>query len=554
VVGVRGIFGIVVAASALAVASPASAAVDASFAAGVLTVTGDGDDDSVQVECREDAVVVDGASMPDEPIPCAAVVSIAVDPGAGADTVTLAAVTADAFTDLVSVTIDAGDGNDVVTASPGADEVDGGSGDDRLFVDGSDGRDDFEVTGTAVRDLVSGLDDAIERLELFTFDLGLGTNELDASAGPGSYTVFGDDGADILIGGGLDDFLESGDGNDRLDGGPGDDELSGGLGDDVLLGREGDDVLAAHEGVDSLDGGENDDVLLPGEDFSALAGGGGYDRTTVYGTSGDDVISMGLASIVVNAAPATASGLESITVFAEGGDDEVNASATVAALDLAGGDGDDDLFGGSGDDLLIGENGLDRIDGGGGDDEVHGGAGDDALTLRSGADVLDGGPGSDRHRVTFLIAVPEATVADSGANPVEPDDFDELAVSNFCSALTITETTLAKGAERVTFSGIERDVICVEDPPPPPAPPPSPPAEPPPAAPSPPPAPPPTLTPPAPLPPVTPPSKPAVKPKPKLVTVCHKGKTKRVPRSALKKLKGEKLGKCKPKKKTKKKR
>jgi hypothetical protein len=68
----------------------------------------------------------------------------------------------------------------------------------------------------------------------------------------------------------------------------------------------------------------------------------------------------------------------------------------------------------------------------------------------------------------------------------------------------------------------------------------------PPASPPPPPAPPPASLPPA------PPRQPTVKKKVVKIAVCHKGKTKKVTKAQLKKLKGAKRGACKPKKKTKK--
>lgn len=553
--GARGILAIVVGAAALVLTSPASAVVDATFAAGtgVLTVTGDGDDDDVSVSC-DGEVVVDDATVPDEPIPCAAVTSVVVDSGAGRDTITLSGLDAAAFTAVAQVSVDAGGDDDFITGSPGADGIDGGGGDDTLIVNGTDDEDEFEVSATTLRNLQSDRDDSIAGLECFEFYLGLGSNKVDASAGPGRYTVYGDSDADELVGGELDDLLDGGDGTN------------------VLVGNAGADALNGGTGVDSIDGGEGNDTLVPGSETNMLLGGAGLDTLILAGSSEADLLTIGASTLELDGSLSTFQTLDLIRFSADDGNDEIAAADASVALEISGGAGDDAISGGSGSDRLYGEGGDDdvsggpgadtiegdfseagddRLDGGPGADAVQGGGGADSFELSAGDDVVDGNGGSDRYTVTFGVL--SAAVADSGAG-----GHDELAVTNYCSTLTFTANKVTRGSDSVTYSGIDAAVSCATDPPPPPPPPaPPPPPQPPPPPPpvSPPPSPPPVSPPPpaAAPPPPAPPRAPAVKKSVK-ITVCHKRKTKKVTRAQLKKLKGAKRGKCKPKPKPKKKR
>lgn len=74
------------------------------------------------------------------------------------------------------------------------------------------------------------------------------------------------------------------------------------------------------------------------------------------------------------------------------------------ALNIVGGDGDDQIMGaagndrlrgGKGDDYINGSHGNDRIDGGDGRDVLYGGQGDDQIDGRDGQDFINGGAGND---------------------------------------------------------------------------------------------------------------------------------------------------------------
>ena len=84
-----------------------------------------------------------------------------------------------------------------------------------------------------------GKSNAIAGLEELVDPSWLRTDSINASAGPGRYVIFGDDGEDTMIGGAQADFLEGGEGDDRIEGRGGDDTLSGGVGDNALFGRHG---------------------------------------------------------------------------------------------------------------------------------------------------------------------------------------------------------------------------------------------------------------------------------------------------------------------------
>ena len=188
---------------------------------------------------------------------------------------------------------------------------------------------------------------------------------------------------------------------------------------------------------------------------------------------------------------------------------------------LTGADGDDSLGGGSGNDTISGGPGNDFLSGETptdappNDDQLDGGAGNDFLLPGQGNDIVRGGPnndfieedlfgvendnwdgqeGSDSYGIAFGsgATAKTLTVADSGPAA----DTDQLTVFD-CTGVTRTSTEVRKGAEVITFAGIEVSP-CPFAPPPPPPPGPPPPGPPPPTPP--PPAPPPPPSPPPPPP------------------------------------------------------
>jgi Ca2+-binding RTX toxin-like protein len=352
-------------------------------------------------------------------------------------------------------------GNDVVNETPGVDSLDGGDGQDRLVVRAEeDVDDDFLVTATLLQNRAAGEDNGIGGFEAVELFVGSGTNLVDASAGPGTYVMFGGDGDDTLIGGAGIDSLEGGDGDDRLEGRDGDDTLVGGAGNNELLGGAGGDSLSADDGDDLLDGAEGDDRLTPGGGANTLSGGDDLDTLELAGSPDDDDLTIGAGSIALNGVVSTHSGLDFVTVSAGDGQDSVDAAAVGLPLQLDGGGGadllvggtaDDSLFGGAGGDELHGGGGLDYLDGGEGVDDLDGGADEDTLELLFGPDALDGGAGADTYFATFDGIDGTATAFDGGGG-----GSDVLIVTD-CDQVTVDGAAAVKAAEgeTVEYSGIE---------------------------------------------------------------------------------------------------
>ncbi len=204
----------------------------------------------------------------------------------------------------------------------------------------------------------------------------------------------------LLFGGSGDDELFGGSGNDRLFGGPGSDTLLGGGGDDILNGGSGNDALTGGTGTDESLGGSGDDQLIwnPGDGSDLNEGGDGTDAVVVNGggvgetftttADGSRVRFDRVAPLPFSLDIGTS---ERLVVNANGGDDSFAASgdlASLIALDVNGGDGNDRISGG---------NGSDTLTGGAGDDVVDGNQGADFASLGDGNDtfVWDNGDGSD---------------------------------------------------------------------------------------------------------------------------------------------------------------
>jgi Ca2+-binding RTX toxin-like protein len=194
----------------------------------------------------------------------------------------------------------------------------------------------------------------------------------------GDDTLYGEQGADWLWGGGD---------NDHLYGGVGDDYLWGEDGTDSLFGEGDNDHLYGGDGRDDLHGMDGTDWLRGGGDPDLLDGGGGFD-TAAYGDSDAAV----LVSLVTgrgfggDAEGDTLYQIENLSGSWYGdwliGDDNGNV--------LSGLGGGDTLWGNGGSDHLNGDDGADTLNGGGNITRYPGG-----VEVVQG-DVLTGGPGADK--------------------------------------------------------------------------------------------------------------------------------------------------------------
>jgi Ca2+-binding RTX toxin-like protein len=168
-------------------------------------------------------------------VQCSFVLSIAVDAGAGDDTIGLQGV-------MVPVRAAGQAGDDLLEAGAGKAVMDGGDGIDSV------------VGGAAVDDLSGGGGP----------DLLIGGASADAMHGnTGDDILEGKgNGADVLDGDAGRDLLRAGSGNDTLSGGTGDDVLVSGAGSDsVTTGRGSDEVFGVGSG-DKLHCTADDQVVL----------------------------------------------------------------------------------------------------------------------------------------------------------------------------------------------------------------------------------------------------------------------------------------------------
>ncbi len=274
--------------------------------------------------------------------------------------------------------IEGNGGDDRIHSFGGVDTVNGGEGSDTLLLNAAGGSVTIDLAKQVAgpNTLIS-----IENAEGGAFD----------------DRIFGDDGANILVGNG---------------------------GNDIVEGRGGDDILVADAGNDTLDGGAGRDTALVGltdeaervrieqrgGDFRVSAQGSEHTATTfrqiedliVETGGGDDEISVSGAinnrfAVTVDAGAGNdevRGGNGSEDLRGSGGDDRINASNGDDTLD--GGSGNDLLDGSNGKDIVSGGAGADRVLGNNGNDTVDGGAGDDTVDGGNGFDIVSGGDGDDR--------------------------------------------------------------------------------------------------------------------------------------------------------------
>jgi len=282
-------------------------------------------------------------------------------------------------------------GDDMLTGGGGADLLNGGGGTDMAgYSTAAVGvqaslLDPSANTGDAAGDIY----DSIEGLDGSAWnDLLIGDNGDNVLSGGGGKdrleghggndTLYGGGGADELLGHGGNDTIYGGaggdnisasDGNDYVDGGDGSDRIGGGNGNDTLYGGAGNDIIGSGNGNDFIDAGAGNDVMSGGYGADVVLGGGGKD--TLAGSYGDDLVDGGAGD------DSLGGGTGRDRLYGGDGNDSIGA-----------GDGDDQAWGGSGNDFIAGGNGNDRLWGEVGNDTLNGGLGDDALYGGAGADTF----------------------------------------------------------------------------------------------------------------------------------------------------------------------
>jgi Ca2+-binding RTX toxin-like protein len=411
----RLVAGVVLAAAAmLATSSPAHAAVTASFTpgSGVLTVFGDGLDNSITVS-RDPAgkLLVNGGAVNvaggTPTVANTALIQVFGQPGN--DTITLnesggALPRANLFGAMGNDTLSGGSGgdqlfgqagndtligkggvdflfgggeNDTLTGGDADDQVFGESGNDRMIWNPGDdtdlneggvGSDTVEVNGGGGAEVftatANGTRVRFDRLEPAPFALDVGTSEklvLNANGGDDSFsatgnlavliqlTVDGGSGEDTILGSNGVDLLLGGDNDDFVDGQQGNDAAFLGAGNDVFQWDPGD-------GSDTLEGQDGTDTML-------FNGSGGAELFEASANSGRVLFTRNLGNIVMDV-----NDLEVIDLNALGNTDTLTVNdlsgtdLTEINSDLAGtiggtaGDGQADTV------VVNGTNGADVID------------------------------------------------------------------------------------------------------------------------------------------------------------------------------------------------
>jgi Ca2+-binding RTX toxin-like protein len=165
-------------------------------------------------------------------------------------------------------------GDDRMIWNPGDDTDlnEGGLGNDTVEVNGGGGAEVFTTTanGTRVR---------FDRLDPAPFAIDIGTSEnlvLNANGGNDSFSATGNLAALIKI---------------TVDGGTGDDTILGSNGIDFLLGGDGNDFIDGQQGNDFAFLGAGDDVFQwdPGDGSDTVEGQDGTDTMLFNGSAGDEI-------------------------------------------------------------------------------------------------------------------------------------------------------------------------------------------------------------------------------------------------------------------------
>ena len=171
----------------------------------------------------------------------------------------------------------------------------------------------------------------------------------------------------------------------------------GGFGDDTLTGGSLADSLYGNNGANVLTGGGGDDLLSYGVGAANLLDGGSGDDTLTLFASGSDLVDLTVTGTsATDSFGSTITRIEQFVV--ECGSSNDFASLGAGADRFWGNLGRDTMFGGAGNDTGEGGGGNDQLRGGGGDDQLFGGNAADLLAGGSGADSLTGGAGADSFR------------------------------------------------------------------------------------------------------------------------------------------------------------
>jgi len=292
---------------------------------------------------------------------------------------------------------------DLLDGGADRDSMVGGLGNDTYIVDNSDDtvvENMGEGTDTVMSSVSYTLGDGVENLVL------TGKDNINGAGNLLVNIITGNDGNNVLDGGGIDDTLFGS--HDTLDGGKGNDTYLLRGGDEVILDSAGNDTISlinytgtetswtldagvienltlggtVHNGtgndaVNILTGTTGDDVLNGMAGADTMIGDDGDDTYSVDNTGDKIIDTAGLADTVNATISYTlGNGLENLNLsgaavkFGTGNlaDNIIDAHLMTTAVTLSGKDGVDTLIGGTGNDTLDGGAGVDTMTGGAGND------------------------------------------------------------------------------------------------------------------------------------------------------------------------------------------
>lgn len=283
------------------------------------------------------------------------------------------------------------DGNDTLDGGGGVDTLSGGAGNDEFRVD--------SIAEIIFEDFGGGTDLVIARSNFYLYanienlTLATGVGDIFGVGNDLSNIINGNEGNNLLLGGGNGDVISGNAGDDQIFGEAGNDLLNGGAGVDFLFGGDGNDTIAGafdedaiygEGGNDSLIGGNGDfkaDILVGGDGNDTLDGASGLgDQDFLYGEAGDDVFNVDTPFDLTF--EAAGEGTDTVTANIAGAGYYLYAN--VENLILAG----STPFG-------VGNELANRLTGNGAGNFLLGGAGDDTIDGRGGNDVLFGEGGAD---------------------------------------------------------------------------------------------------------------------------------------------------------------
>ncbi|TFW16539.1 tandem-95 repeat protein [Massilia arenosa] len=160
---------------------------------------------------------------------------------------------------------------------------------------------------------------------------------------------------------------------------------------DTLIGTDGDDLIDGAGGADTLSGGGGNDSIVYQNDANR--------GSSIDGGSGEDTLIVRQAASIDLAATNQDAGFRANRIS---GFEHVDASASSAAVTLAGSAGANRLSGGAGSDLIRGGAGADMLRGGAGGDTFVYAAGDSTAAARD--TILDFTVGADKIDLRPLAA------------------------------------------------------------------------------------------------------------------------------------------------------